>query len=165
MRSIMLAIAIAAVPLISVAANTTAKVEQGVVAGNKGRWTHRLQGHSLRGSARGRSALACSATRGQVGGRAPRRQVRAGMRAGRLRPRWRQGSRDERGLPLSESSGRRRSRPPRAFRCWSGSMAADLPAAPPRFRPTAERFWRRRAWCWSASPTAWDRSAFWRIRS
>ena len=162
MKTILLAIAIAAAPLMSVAASTTAKVEQGV-----------LQGTKEDGLTVYRGIPFAAPPVGDLRWRAPQPAAKwEGVRpADKFAPQCMQGM-ARRHPAMSEdclylnvwTSGEVGLR--RRFRCWSGSTAADLRGGATSIPDLQRRgTGARRALCWSASPTAWDRSAFWRIRS
>ena len=61
------------------------------------------------------------------------------------------------------NGGPRRKRPAMVCPCWFGFTAADLPAAPHRFRSTAASNWQKKAWYLSASRTVSAHSDSWRI--
>ena len=157
MRKVWLAVAIAAISWWSSAAAQTAKVEEGV-----------LQGTVDNGLTIYRGVPFAAPPLGDLRWRAPQPAAQwEGVRAAdKFAPQCIQGIP---GITTSEDClylnvWTRLSQPPRSSRCWCGSMAADLWSGEPPLQLTAERSWPRRELCSSASPIAWARSAFSRIR-
>ena len=137
------------------------KVEGGLVQGTSEDGLDGLPGHPVRRAAGRRPPLARAAARREMGRRAAGRpsSVPNPIQGAERAPEH------ERGLPVPErlDAGEVRERP--HSRARLDLRRRIRRRAPPPNRTTAARSWPRRAWCWSASPTASGNSDFWRTRN